>query len=444
VPKDGGVDRAGDSWEWAHFGPGHIFSNEQSINGCCGSPDEVWIRWGLEDAKQAEVIAHELSHMCFKQKGYFALSQEEQEEIVDKAGKDMAASINWDQAERDYWDWLVNGPDHWADKPKAAKPAAAKAALPTAAKIQNRRPRPQVSPTMSAAPFLAVLSACKSARQRRESARAEKPCGMPCAVGGQCCSEGGQCESGSAVQREFAAHTAGLGAAFRQELQVRANQRTLDKAAGIRQSAHGRRVQAVGSANSADLYIYGDIEDYPWYDSDVSAETFRQDLESVGDVGTLNVYINSMGGSVFQAQSIHSQLRRHSAHVNIIVDGLAASAASYIIPSADNASILTNAMVMVHNPMAYVVMYMLANTSDLDTVIAELTKTQGMLTKTREAMISAYQVKSPLSRDEWAAMLDAETWMTAEEAVASGLADEILGADQAVASLSAIPVRGVA
>ena len=91
------------------------------------------------------------------------------------------------------------------------------------------------------------------------------------------------------------------------------------------------------SANkTGDVYVYGSIVSYKWEDSDVTAKSFKEDLDALGEIGTLNMYINSPGGSVFTAQAIFSILKRHEAEKNAYVDGLAASAASFLIMAADN------------------------------------------------------------------------------------------------------------
>jgi ATP-dependent Clp protease protease subunit len=197
-------------------------------------------------------------------------------------------------------------------------------------------------------------------------------------------------------------------------------------------------VRASADGGEADIYIYGDIEQYPWFDTDVSADSFRRDLEAVGPVSVINVYINSLGGSVWQGQAIYSQLKRHPATVNVHVDGIAASAASFIAMAGDNVFMPENAMLMLHNPMCMLDIWCYANAAEIRERIAEIEKTAIMLDKARIPMIAAYRMKSGLTEARIGEMLDNETWLTAAEAVELGLADETTPAKQVAASASSL------
>src|SRR5690606_6142572 len=126
---------------------------------------------------------------------------------------------------------------------------------------------------------------------------------------------------------------------------------------------------------------------------------------------------------------------RHQAQVTVYVDGLAASAASLVAMAGDRIIMPRNAMMMIHNPWTFVA----GDANTLLQVAAELEKV-------REAMIPVYQAKTGLTRDEVSRLLDAETWMTAEEAVELGFADEIEERKQIAASLvapSRLVVNGI-
>ncbi len=175
---------------------------------------------------------------------------------------------------------------------------------------------------------------------------------------------------------------------------------------------------------SGDVYVYGSITSYKWDDSDVTAKSFKDDLDALGDIDTLNLYVNSPGGSVFTAQAIHSILKRHTAEKNAYVDGLAASAASFLIMAADKILIPSNATIMVHKPSngAW------GNANDLR-------KTADLLDKVEEGMIEAYMSHVKITNDKLKELLDAETWLTAKEAVEYGFADELIAEKQVAASI---------
>ena len=175
---------------------------------------------------------------------------------------------------------------------------------------------------------------------------------------------------------------------------------------------------------SAEVYIYGDIVSDKWSDTDITAASFNESLKELGEVDTLNIYINSYGGSVFQGQAIYSILKRHSAHKNIYIDGIAASIASLIAMAGDTIYMPENAMMMVHRPWGVVI----GNAQDMR-------KEADALDRILSAMIPAYMAKVGQKTDEFTLLelVDAETWLTAEDAFKYGFADEITK-EQAVAA----------
>lgn len=176
-----------------------------------------------------------------------------------------------------------------------------------------------------------------------------------------------------------------------------------------------------------EVYIYGDITSYKWDDSDTTAQSFKEDLDSLGDINTLNLYINSPGGSVFQGQAIYSIIKRHKAYVKAYIDGLAASIASLIPMAADEIHMPANAMMMIHNPWTFA----WGNAG-------EFRKQADDLDKIRESMIETYLNKAgdKLQRDKLIEMLDAETWLTAKECQEYGLCDHVEAEKQVAASVN--------
>ena len=173
--------------------------------------------------------------------------------------------------------------------------------------------------------------------------------------------------------------------------------------------------------NTLDLYIYGDVEGdgYDWWTdeiirSETSANTFREPLAKYPDVTQINLYINSRGGSVFEGTAIYNQLRRHTAHKTVYVDGFACSIASVIAMAGDEVIMPRNALMMVHNAM----MGVWGNAS-------ELRKAADDLEKINEAGREAYLQKAgdKLTPELIAQLEDDETWLTAEECIRYGLAD---------------------
>jgi ATP-dependent Clp protease, protease subunit len=163
-----------------------------------------------------------------------------------------------------------------------------------------------------------------------------------------------------------------------------------------------------------ELYIYGPISSQTWWGDEISPKNFKNDLDLLGDISELTVYINSDGGDVFAGQAIHSMLKRHQAKVTCYIDGLAASIASIIAMAGDVVHMPTNAMIMIHNPWTYA-----AGNAE------EFRKMAETLDKIRESSVAVYQEKTGLSEKKIIEMMDAETWMSAKDAKKLGFADEI-------------------
>ena len=144
----------------------------------------------------------------------------------------------------------------------------------------------------------------------------------------------------------------------------------------------------------------------------ISAKDFRAQLKAI-KTPTLNLRINSPGGSVFEAAAMLAALDEHPSRIEVDVDGLAASAASVLMMAGDHIRVASNAMVMIHNPHGLAL-------GDAE----EMRRTAELLDKVREQIIDAYARKSSMSRKELEKAMDAETWFTGSEAVDAGLADE--------------------
>lgn len=171
--------------------------------------------------------------------------------------------------------------------------------------------------------------------------------------------------------------------------------------------------KAAADDKPAEILIYGEISDVLWWGDEVTPKQFKKDLDALGDVSEINVYINSYGGDVFAGHAIYSQLKRHKAKIHVFVDGVAASIASVIAMAGDTITMPKNAMMMVHNPWTIAVGY-----------ADDFRKTADDLERIRESIIAVYESRG-VKRDDVIAIMDAETWLTAEEAVEKGFADEI-------------------
>ena len=167
------------------------------------------------------------------------------------------------------------------------------------------------------------------------------------------------------------------------------------------------------------LTLSGVIAEESWFDDEVTPKIFRDELMS-GE-GDITVWINSPGGDCIAAAQIYNMLLEYKGNVTIKIDGIAASAASVVAMAGNKVIMSPVSMLMIHNPM---------NMAAGDTI--EMKKAISMLTEVKESIINAYELKTGMSRDKIAKLMDAETWMDANKAVELGFADEILSRESSV------------
>ena len=165
---------------------------------------------------------------------------------------------------------------------------------------------------------------------------------------------------------------------------------------------------------TAELILYGSIGSDEYWD-DVSDKVFKQDIENLGDVENITLYINSPGGSVFSAVAIANTLKNHKAKVTANIDGLAASAATIITSACDTVRMPKNALFMIHNPITFAY----GNNQ-------EMQKTVQMLDKVKNSIIETYLNKTKTDKETLSELMDNETWMDAEMAKDYGFVDEIV------------------
>ena len=166
-------------------------------------------------------------------------------------------------------------------------------------------------------------------------------------------------------------------------------------------------------AGSSELILEGVIASESWYDDEVSPKQFREELAQHS--GDITVRINSPGGDVFAGMQIYNMLKDRESNVTVVVDALAASAASFIAMAGDKIIMNTGSMMMIHKASTIA----WGNEDEMLEVIE-------MLKKVDESIISLYVARTGKSAEEIKELLASETWMTADEAVEMGFADEAI------------------
>lgn len=170
------------------------------------------------------------------------------------------------------------------------------------------------------------------------------------------------------------------------------------------------RAQASGAQGSrTEVLIYDEIGAYG-----VTAKGFLAELGALPDDAAIDLRLNSPGGSVFDAVAIYNALKRHSGDITVWIDGIAASAASYIAMAGDTIVMPENAFLMIHDPSGLV----MGTAEDMRATAEALDKVKGSL-------IQGYAAKSGKPDDEIATLMAAETWLDAKDALDFGFIDRI-------------------
>jgi ATP-dependent Clp protease protease subunit len=160
------------------------------------------------------------------------------------------------------------------------------------------------------------------------------------------------------------------------------------------------------------VWLYGDIGEFF---GGISADDFRKALNEIPTAKEIELHIHSEGGIFFDGVAMHSALRQRKGPVHVIVDGIAASAASIVAMGGTTVAMATHAWLMIHEARSGgegTAEELRAEADRLDQINSEIVRIYGNRWKEDEkALVKA---------------LHAETWYPAEEAVAIGLADSII------------------
>jgi ATP-dependent protease ClpP protease subunit len=169
------------------------------------------------------------------------------------------------------------------------------------------------------------------------------------------------------------------------------------------------RVEAKAGTRTAQVWLYDDIG---WLGT--TAKSFADEVRAL-DVDDITVHVNSPGGGAWDGIAIHNTLRDHRARVTVVVDGMAASAASVVAMAGDTVRMNRGAQMMIHGARGVA--------AGPAAVMAEAA---AMLDKLSDAMAGIYAARAGGTVEDWRTAMDAETWYSAAEAVDAGLADELV------------------
>lgn len=168
------------------------------------------------------------------------------------------------------------------------------------------------------------------------------------------------------------------------------------------------RIENRADEDRAEVFVYDEIGFFG-----VTAKDFVADLRAV-KAKQIDLHLNTPGGDVFDGIAIYTAIKDHSANVTAYVDGLAASAGSFIAMAANQVVMMPHSRMMIHEAFGLAI----GNAEDM-------TKMAERLDATSQNIASIYAEKAGQDADYWRAQMKAETWYTDQQAVDAGLADEI-------------------
>ncbi|MCJ7510760.1 MAG: Clp protease ClpP [Dehalococcoidia bacterium] len=165
---------------------------------------------------------------------------------------------------------------------------------------------------------------------------------------------------------------------------------------------------------AAEVLLYDEIGSWG-----ITAAEFVKDLRGI-KANTINLRVNSPGGDVFDGVAIYNSLKSHKAAVNVVVEGLAASSASFITQAGDTVLMAAGSTMMIHEPHGLT----MGDAGDM----AKMAET---LDKMGDTIASLYAGRAGGTEAEWRDRMRAETWYRAQEAVTANLADGLVQTAQA-------------
>lgn len=180
---------------------------------------------------------------------------------------------------------------------------------------------------------------------------------------------------------------------------------------------------------TVEVNLYGEVvESVPtdWWTGEkvdglyIELASFLKDLDSLKDASSITFHINSVGGDVAAGLSIYNRIRALEAETTTIVDGIAASAASIIAQAGDKRLVSLGTQTMIHGASAGLVGYY---------NVGDLKKVTDQLDSINESLASIYAERTGKEISEVKRMMNKTTWMTADDAVENGFADEVVGRD---------------
>ena len=189
--------------------------------------------------------------------------------------------------------------------------------------------------------------------------------------------------------------------------------------------------------DEGEITLYGDVvsrQPVDWWTGEpepglyIAPESFMEDLAAVKGKSNITIKINSCGGDLYTGIAIHNAIKGLTGHKVVVVEGIAASAASVIACAGDEVQVYPGSMVMIHGVAGLLYDYY---------TLADLKKLQKDFDASERAIAEIYHAKTGLEVDQLRSMMTRETWMVGQEAIDNGFADTLLTDEGPDVTLSA-------
>lgn len=189
--------------------------------------------------------------------------------------------------------------------------------------------------------------------------------------------------------------------------------------------------------DSGEILLYGDVvarQPVDWWTGEpepglyIAPESFLKDLAAVKDKSAITIKINSCGGDLYTGIAIHNAIKGLSGTKTVIIDGIAASAASVIACAGDDVQVYPGSMIMIHGVSGLLCDYY---------SLTDLKKLQKDFDASERAIAEIYHAKTGIAVDQLRSMMNRETWMVGQEAIDNGFANTLIEDEGPAATLSA-------
>lgn len=181
-----------------------------------------------------------------------------------------------------------------------------------------------------------------------------------------------------------------------------------------------KKIDITNKDDEATIYLYGDIGG--WFGID--SQEFIKEFNGL-TAKTIHLRVDSGGGDIFSARAIKTAIMQKDAKVIAHIDGLAASAASFLVMGANEIEIVDGGFMMIHNALSFLDVFGYFNLKDIEELINSLDKEKELQEKINETIANDYAKRTGKDKDEYLSMMDATTWFTAQEALENGLVDRV-------------------